>query len=320
MFLKKSLFIFIFGFSFLSGFSGVAYAQQDVGNVVWSPDGKYLAFYATWHGDREIYITRLDTPEWIRQLTVNEFSDSSPSFTRDGTAVLYTSKDTADGDNNIYRVSLDGENTQKLFGEEGINEGWPIEAPDGRIYYTTRPKVEEGVAEDFDIHVWDPATNTSKKLVDSDFQDVPVSVSADGARLAFGSTRTGNSEVFIANIDGSNQQRLTSHSLPGEEGSIFGSGFPRFDPEGKKLLVWTDDTDLGPFNFHFQIIDIETGDVETLPRKIRFTALPSLSPDGTEVAFAATTEEDGLAGPWRVYIMKLDGTEFRRIYPPSTTQ
>lgn len=294
----------------------IANAQQNVGNVVWSPDGQYLAFYASWHGDQEIYITRLDTPGWIRQLTVNEFSDTTPFFTLDGTAVLFTSKDVPNGDDNIYRVSLDGETTQKLFGEEGKNEGWPVQAPDGKIYFTARPFEGDKSRTDFDILVWDPQTKTTRTLIDTDVADVPVSVSPDGLKIAFGSNRSGTSEIYLADIDGSNQRQLTSHSLTGEEGSVFGSGFPRFDPEGKKLLIWTDDTDLGPYYFHFQIIDIETGDVETLPGKIRFIALPSLSPDGTEVAFAATTEEDGLDGPWGVYLMKLDGTDFRRVYPP----
>jgi eukaryotic-like serine/threonine-protein kinase len=55
-----------------------------------------------------------------------------------------------------------------------------------------------------------------------------LSVSADGARIAFVSTRTGSKEVWIASADGSDQTQLTFF-----EGASVGS--PRWSPDGASI-------------------------------------------------------------------------------------
>ena len=51
---------FIIATACMLALPGLAQAQQDVGQVAWSPDGRYLAFYASWYGDAEVFIYRFE--------------------------------------------------------------------------------------------------------------------------------------------------------------------------------------------------------------------------------------------------------------------
>jgi Tol biopolymer transport system component len=53
-------------------------------------------------------------------------------------------------------------------------------------------------------------------------------LSPDGSRLTFASTRSGASEIWLADLDGSNAVQLTSlHAI---------SGAPRWSPEGEQIV------------------------------------------------------------------------------------
>ena len=57
--------------------------------------------------------------------------------------------------------------------------------------------------------------------------DEPEEEALDGSKIAFASWRQGNSEIYIMNVDGSRQTRLTNNL---EEDS-----WPSFSPDGSKI-------------------------------------------------------------------------------------
>ncbi len=58
--------------------------------------------------------------------------------------------------------------------------------------------------------------------------DIRPAVSPDGRRIAFTSTRDGNYDVYVMNIDGSNVQRIT-HSEERED-------YPAWHPDGEHVV------------------------------------------------------------------------------------
>jgi Tol biopolymer transport system component len=67
----------------------------------------------------------------------------------------------------------------------------------------------------------------------SSFRDVFPQFSLDGNRVAFYSTRSGSTQVWTANVDGSEAAALTSMS-----GTITAS--PRWSPDGQQIVFDSD--------------------------------------------------------------------------------
>ena len=94
--------------------TGLREVEADVelkgGRSDWSPDGQWLAFYAGPRDDRDIFITRVDSPE-VYQLT-DGGRNLAPSFSPNGDWIAYTSYQ--DGDGEIFIMRLDGTEKRQL--------------------------------------------------------------------------------------------------------------------------------------------------------------------------------------------------------------
>ncbi len=79
-------------------------------SVDWSPNGRWLAFYAGPPNDRDLYLMAVDGSVYYR---VTDGGDNlSPSFSPDGNWLVFTSA--RDGDNDLYLIRLDGTNLTTL--------------------------------------------------------------------------------------------------------------------------------------------------------------------------------------------------------------
>ena len=74
------------------------------GRSDWSPDGRWLAFYAGPENDHDLYLAAVDGSVYYQ---VTDGGDNlGPSFSPDGNWLVFTSG--RDGDNDLYLVRLDG--------------------------------------------------------------------------------------------------------------------------------------------------------------------------------------------------------------------
>lgn len=85
-------------------------SPHDIG-LVWSPDGKRLAYMSDHDGDWEIHI--ITREGWVQQLTVNEARDGLPVWSPDGSELAFVSD--RDGDWGLYLMRPDGSEVRKLF-------------------------------------------------------------------------------------------------------------------------------------------------------------------------------------------------------------
>jgi TolB protein len=61
------------------------------GGPKWSPDGRWIAFYAHTHGNWELYRKKADGTGEIERLTNNLAIDQQPVWSRDGSKIYFTS-------------------------------------------------------------------------------------------------------------------------------------------------------------------------------------------------------------------------------------
>lgn len=313
-------------------FATPSLAQQGVAGPKWSRDGNFITFAAMEGGtDFEIFVIR-SNGTGVRQLTRNDFTDISPSFSNDGSTIYFASaQDRGENQRNdwdIAKISPTGGVTARVFGNPGFSESNPAELQDGRIAYSRRP-VDDPY--DPDIRMWDPETEESSYLIEESLIEskqglfeINVTAPASGDRILFNSKRNGHFEVFSASLDGKDIEQLTA-SFRKDPDSWLGNASPSVSADGRYFVVWTDQPAPKPamgdpegYIVH-KLYDRVTGESRYLPKKDlhRFMAFPGLSPDGSTVTFAAAINVTGFAGPWGVFVQDVATGDVREIWRQS---
>jgi Tol biopolymer transport system component len=312
-------------------FATPSLAQQGVAGPKWSRDGNFITFAAIEGGtDFEIFVIR-SNGTGVRQLTRNDFTDISPSFSNDGSTIYFAAaQDRGEhqlNDRDIAKISPDGGAIEHVFGNPGFSEGHPAELPDGRIAYTRRPV---GEPYDPDLRVWDPETEKSSYLIEESpieskqgLWEINVTAPSSGDWFLFSSKRNGHFEVFSASLDGRDIEQLTA-SFRKDPDNWLGNAAPSVSADGRYFVVWTDQPapkatgDPEGYIVH-SLYDRETGQSRYLPKQDihRFMAFPGLSPDGSKVTFAATINVGGPAGPWGLFVQDVATGDVREVWRQS---
>jgi Tol biopolymer transport system component len=138
------------------------------------------------------------------------------------------------------------------------------------------------------------ATATSAPTV------VETTPAAVGGEIVFQSERDGNSEIYIADADGSNQRPLTLNSA--------NDRFPRVSPDGRRV-VFVSDRD---GNFEIYVMNRDGSGQTRLTFEAAEDRLPAWSPDGRQITF-----QSARFGIPDVFIMDADGSNLRQVtYTP----
>lgn len=208
----------------------------------WSPDGTRIVFDSNRTGTQEIFVVDADAGAPI-QLTRLGRRSGTPVFSPDGEWIAFASSED-DAPGAIFVMRSDGTDLRQLTeppqagtSEEKptFNDGHPKWAPDGKSIVFNRD-VGERNAEVFEVNL--DGTGL-RRLTDRPDWDTYPSISPDGRYLLWrgvtpegGQSESGrNSEVFIANRDGSERRNITNHSsfdgypawLPSSEWVVFAS-------------------------------------------------------------------------------------------------
>ena len=170
----------------------------------WSPDGSKMAFTSTRDGNSEIYVVNTDG-SGLRRLTNHPSIDTAPCWSPNGREIAFTS-DRA-GAPQIYVMGSDGLNLRRISYEGSYNDSssWSPSRSYSEITWASR--IERGP---FDIVVYNFETQQVRQLTTGRGSNESPTWSPNGLHIVFTSTRTGSSQAFTMNRDGSNQRRLTS--------------------------------------------------------------------------------------------------------------
>ena len=126
--------------------------------------------------------------------------------------------------------------------------------------------------------------------------------SPDGTRISFISSRGGNFDLWVMNADGSNPQRLTDHAAadydpiwaPDGQSMIFSS---ERDSRSDLYRLWLKDRRVDRLTHHF----------------VGRAIMPTVSPDGRSVAFAAQTLQRLQFWEFQVHVLDLTTGKTRAL-------
>jgi len=169
----------------------------------WSPDGKLIAFSSTRDGNSEVYVSNADGSA-MRRLTHHAAIDTSPAWSPTGREIAFTSDRT--GAPQIYAMDTEGLNLRRISFEGSYNDSasWSPSREYSELCYASR--IERGP---FDIVTYDFQTKQTRQLTTGRGSNESADWSPNGLHVVFTSTRTGTSQIFSMNRDGSNPRQVT---------------------------------------------------------------------------------------------------------------
>jgi len=117
-----------------------------------------------------------------------------------------------------------------------------------------------------------------------------------GGVIAFNSERERNTDIYIMNADGSDQQRLTDDPAY--------DAWPAWSPDGSKIAFVSDRSG----NPDIYVMDADGSNLQQLTQNSANDIWPAWSPDGTRIAFPSRRD-----GNFEIYVMDADGSNMKRL-------
>jgi Tol biopolymer transport system component len=241
-----------------------------------SPDGAALAFTratsAVW---RDIFVVSLSgdhepTGDPVRVTDLHKVVDTL-AWTADGRSLYFAASATLAGARFLYRVNS-GPTRNTGFVETGIEGSHPsVSSANGSVVYV-RPNIEQ--TSTWRIHV--PSRGSAapvqwSRLLSSTRRDFTVDISSEG-RLVFSSVRSGPTEIWTSNLDGSDLKRVSSLGAT-----------PRWSPDARRIAYQS--TENGRAEIY--VIEVASGSVLRLSGGAGVDIYPSWSRDGRFLYFSS---------------------------------
>jgi TolB protein len=218
---------------------------------------------------KEIFVSDWDGHDQ-RQMTKNTDLDLLPTWTPDGSGILYTRYEDQHPD--LAEVSLSTLKTRTLSKRGELNSGGAL-SPDGRKLVWSM-----SVDGNADIYLTDfNGSGEPTRLTSEPGIDTSPSWSPDGRQIAFVSQRGGSPQIYVMNADGSAVRRLTY------QGSY--NQTPRWSPRGD-LIAFTARDERAVFDLF--TINVQTGQVSRITQDQGNNSDPSWSPTGHLLIFLST--------------------------------
>jgi serine/threonine protein kinase/Tol biopolymer transport system component len=207
---------------------------NDLHSIAWSPDGRKIAYVK---GNRAALNNRSAGPVLVvniasratSQVAPPEWINASPTWSADGSSLLYVSN--REGPSDVYEQAIDRSGAPR--GEPkrittGLNAGTiSLSANGTRLAYDVlRNRSNIWTLELSSAAV---ASTAAARRITAESQRIEaVSLSHDGKWLAFDSDRSGNFDIYKVAVDGGDPVRLTTN--PGND---FG---PSWAPDDRSLI------------------------------------------------------------------------------------
>jgi Tol biopolymer transport system component/DNA-binding winged helix-turn-helix (wHTH) protein len=249
----------------------------------WSPDGGKIAFSSNRSGMKHIYVVNADGSS-PTQITNAKADDTEPAWSRDGKRIAFMRA--VEGNTEIYVVNADGTNEVRLTHDTAIDMS-PNWSTDGRIFFTSNRSGRR------EIYVMSADGSNVTRF--TTIGATSSTWSPDGSKIAFVSanleigTTPHPLQVFVADADGSNIRNVTKDSP-----STF---VPCWSGDGASIAFSVDK--LGVVANIFQVA-LTGGEPRRLTAGPKIDAHPSISPDGSKLAFQSNRD-----GDYEIYVMNL---------------
>jgi TolB protein len=167
-----------------------------------SPDRKRMAFTVINDGGSQIYLSDRSGAN-AKKITESFGINISPSFSPDGSKIAFVSS--RSGNPQIYLMDIDGKNAKRMTFQGKYNQT-PRYSPKGDfIAFTGRDEKAK-----FDLFLLEISSGTVTRITQDQGNNEDPWFSPNGRLIVFTSTRDGKRELYVSNLDGTVQRRVTN--------------------------------------------------------------------------------------------------------------
>ncbi len=267
---------------------------QQIGDgfPAFSPDGQTLAFTRCPTAEvNDIYVLPVSSSGTSagepKRLTFEGGGIWGLAWTPDGRDLVFSSNRA--GSRSLWRIPASSGTPERLAvgGENAYKPS--VSRQGGRLVYEQRLG---------DSNVWrTPGPNAKgsggspTKMIASTRDDAAPQFSPDGERIVFGSSRSGNQEIWVSDSDGLNVVQLTPFGGPAV-------GSARWSPDGQQIAF--DSTKEGHRDIY--VVRSEGGSPRRLTTEASNEVRPSWSRDGRWIYFGSDR-----TGTWQVWKAQAEG-------------
>lgn len=242
-----------------------------------SPDGKRIVYISVISGKEQLFIINANGTGAV-QLTHDDVDHEDPDWSPDGKRIAFVLlKEKTEA---IAIMNIDGSNVRQLTpkDERAIHPRW---SPDGsKLAYCTDDDLAPPRKNDSDIRVIDMASKRITTLITGGVNTYP-DWSPDGKKIAFRRmVGESNSEVFVANADGSDAHNITNHPAF--------DGWPAWSPDGSKIAFASNRNS----SYQIFIMNADGSDVRLLANTEGRATAPKWGRDGMRIYFSICKNVD----------------------------
>ena len=245
-------------------------------------DGTRVAFGMGNHpNDQDVHVMPLRGGEPLR-ITNDGTHIPGLAWSIDGRQIYFSSA--RSGDYRLWSVPERGGTPVWLAAVGAYDPGTPDVRPGIFVY-------EEW---DFDYDIYRVGGADPVQVIGSSRWDQNPAISPDASRLAFASNRAGESELWVATIDGEDMTRLTRFDAHVSS--------PAWSPDGRFIVFEVSNGD----GSQIYTVDSRGGEPLRISPDSGNNAFASWDPDGSRIIFSS----DAAGGdPWQLWSVLPDGSE-----------
>ena len=204
--------------------------------------------------------------------------------------------------------------TSVLYGSTHLgNEACPPE-----------PGREEGyvwpIYEDFDIFVANLNGEVIDTLTTAPGYDAEATLSPQGDKIVFTSTRSGDLELWTMDIDGSNKQQVTdglgydggAFFSPDGTKLVFRASRPRTEEEKAEYKELLDKGLVKPTNMELYVCNVDGSELTQVTELGNANWAPFFHPSGEKIIFSSNHQSER-GFPFNLFMINLDGSGLQQI-------
>jgi TolB protein len=239
----------------------------------------------------------------IRQLTFGG-QNAEAYFSPDGTQLIFQRTESDSTCDQEYVINVDGSGLHMVSNGLGRTTCGYFYAAGSRILYSStfradeacppEPDFSEGYVwalYDFDIYTARADGSDLQMIFSSPGYDAEATLSPDGNRVVFTSTRGGDLDIYTMNVDGTDVRQLTD--------AVGYDGGPFFSHDGSMIVYrsWHPETEAeisdyheggsNSRNFDLFLVNLDGTGLTKVTTDEDFDGFPMFSPDGKQLVFAS---------------------------------
>lgn len=269
----------------------------------------------------------------LRQLTFGG-NNAEAYFSPDGRRLIFQHQDSVSaGCDQEYVMNADGSGRRRISNGLGRTTCGYFYDSGRRVLYSStfaaspacppRPDYSQGYVwplDDLEIYTARPDGSDLHQLTRNDAYDAEATVSPDGRRIVFTSSRDGDIELYTMNVEGSDVRRVTHRE--GYDGGAF------FSPDGTHL-VWramypestADSADyrrllaqrlVRPTRLELWVSDADGTNARQVTHLGAASFAPFFHPDGRRIVFASNYP-DAKGRNFDLFLVNVDGGGLERV-------